>query len=91
MNWCGQKSSYICEACRLLDKSASVRKKAICCVAALCDALAASENTFSPDFKAADLMAALLKPLGLIMHPPDETTIATTEIERMVILHSPSQ
>ena len=69
---------------RLLDKSPSVRRKAVQVVNSTCEALAsqgANDNTHDET----GLLLVLFKPLSLIICPPDDSAMVTAEQERKVI------
>ena len=66
-----------------MDKSASVRKKAVQLVAYLCDALA-SHDASQERAGGAEVLSALFRPLSLVIHPSEESAMAPTEDERKV-------
>ena len=71
------------DTCRLSDKASSVRKKALHCVHALCNAVAAGEAR-SSSMDMAAVSSALFRPLGLLINPPHKYPLAPADGEGQV-------
>lgn len=63
-----------------------MRKKALHCVLALCNAVAASDARSSSLDRTA-VSSALFRPLGLLINPPHKCPLAPADGERQVALH----